>query len=446
VKKGSLLALLPILVFLLVFIGSGIVFHDFYAMPAVVGFLIALVVAFFQNPKRTFAQKLEDVTRNMGDENVMVMCLVFILAGAFSGSVQAAGGVDSTVNFGLSILPPSVAVAGLFVIGCFISTAMGTSVGTIAALAPIAVGISEKTGITGALCLGAVVSGAMFGDNLSMISDTTIAATRTQGCEMKDKFRENIKLVFPAAVITLILYLVLASGSDFQVTEDLSYNLFEILPYVVVLVGALAGMNVFAVLVLGTVLSLVVGVSTGNILWKDIFTVMFQGPDGKGGIQGMYDITVISIVVAGIIGLVKANGGIDWILSGIRRHVHTKKGAQLGIAALSSLVDISTANNTVAIVMAGPIAKDISGEFGISPRRTAALLDIFTSVWQGLIPYGAQLLYACSGAAALALTPVELLPYLFYPILMGVSTVLFILLDGAFHRKRTEKKEIASEK
>ena len=440
-KKGSLLALLPILVFLLVFIGSGIVFHDFYAMPAVVGFLIALVVAFFQNPKRTFAQKLEDVTRNMGDENVMVMCLVFILAGAFSGSVQAAGGVDSTVNFGLSILPPSVAVAGLFVIGCFISTAMGTSVGPIAALAPIAVGISEKTGITGALCLGAVVSGAMFGDNLSMISDTTIAATRTQGCEMKDKFRENIKLVFPAAVITLILYLVLASGSDFQVTEDLSYNLFEILPYVVVLVGALAGMNVFAVLVLGTVLSLVVGVSTGNILWKDIFTVMFQGPDGKGGIQGMYDITVISIVVAGIIGLVKANGGIDWILSGIRRHVHTKKGAQLGIAALSSLVDISTANNTVAIVMAGPIAKDISGEFGISPRRTAALLDIFTSVWQGLIPYGAQLLYACSGAAALALTPVELLPYLFYPILMGVSTVLFILLDGAFHRKRTEKRK-----
>ena len=440
-KKGSLLALLPILMFLLVFIGSGIVFHDFYAMPAVVGFLIALVVAFFQNPKRTFAQKLEDVTRNMGDENVMVMCLVFILAGAFSGSVQAAGGVDSTVNFGLSILPPSVAVAGLFVIGCFISTAMGTSVGTIAALAPIAVGISEKTGITGALCLGAVVSGAMFGDNLSMISDTTIAATRTQGCEMKDKFRENIKLVFPAAVITLILYLVLASGSDFQVTEDLSYNLFEILPYVVVLVGALAGMNVFAVLVLGTVLSLVVGVSTGNILWKDIFTVMFQGPDGKGGIQGMYDITVISIVVAGIIGLVKANGGIDWILSGIRRHVHTKKGAQLGIAALSSLVDISTANNTVAIVMAGPIAKDISGEFGISPRRTAALLDIFTSVWQGLIPYGAQLLYACSGAAALALTPVELLPYLFYPILMGVSTVLFILLDGAFHRKRTEKRK-----
>ncbi len=440
-KKGSPLALLPILVFLLVFIGSGIVFADFYAMPAVVGFVIALVVAFLQNPKRSFAQKLVDVTRNMGDENVMVMCLVFILAGAFSGSVQAAGGVDSTVNFGLSILPPSVAVAGLFVIGCFISTAMGTSVGTIAALAPIAVGISEKTGITGALCLGAVVSGAMFGDNLSMISDTTIAATRTQGCGMKDKFRENIKIVLPAAVITLVLFLILASGSDFRVTEDLSYNLFEILPYLVVLVGALAGMNVFAVLVMGTVLSLIVGVSTGNILWKDIFTVMFQGPDGEGGIQSMYDITVISIVVAGIIGLVKANGGIDFILSSIRRHVHTKKGAQLGIAALSSLVDISTANNTVAIVMAGPIAKDISEEFAIPPRRTAALLDIFTSVWQGLIPYGAQLLYACSGAAALALTPVDLLPYLFYPILMGISTVLFILFEGIFRRKKTAAKE-----
>ena len=437
-KKGNPFALLPILVFLLVFIGSGIVFRDFYTMPAVVGFLIALVVAFLQNPKRTFSQKLVDVTRHMGDENVMVMCLVFILAGAFSGSVQAAGGVDSTVNFGLSILPPSVAVAGLFVIGCFISTAMGTSVGTIAALAPIAVGISEKTGITGALCLGAVISGAMFGDNLSMISDTTIAATRTQGCDMKDKFRENIKIVLPAAVITLVLFLIFAGGSDFRVSDDLSYNLFEILPYLVVLVGALAGLNVFVVLVLGTVLSLIVGVSTGNILWKDIFTVIFQGPDGSGGIQSMYDITVISIVVAGVIGLVKANGGIDYILNGIRRHVHTKKGAQLGIAALSSLVDISTANNTVAIVMAGPIAKDISDEFEISPRRTAALLDIFTSVWQGLIPYGAQLLYACSGAAALALTPIDLLPYLFYPVLMGISTVLFILLEGVFKKKKSK--------
>lgn len=437
-KKGNPWALLPILCFLVVFIGMGVWLNDFYAMPAIVGFLIALGVAFCQNRKRSFSEKMEDVTHSMGDSNVMIMCLVFVMAGGFSGAVQAAGGVDSTVNFSLSILPPSVAVAGLFIIGCFISTAMGTSVGTIAALAPIAVGISDKTGIAGALCIGAVVSGAMFGDNLSMISDTTIAATRTQGCEMKDKFRENFKIVLPAAVISLVLFLILASGGDYTFTGDRSYNLFKILPYLVVLIGALLGMNVFVVLALGIVLSLVVGVATGAFAWTDMFRVVFEGPDGAGGIKNMYDITVISIVVAGIIGLVKANGGIDFILNGIKKRVKTPKGAQLGIAALSSLVDISTANNTVAIVMAGPIAKDISNEFSISPKRTAAILDIFTSVWQGIIPYGAQILYACAGAAAVGMTlsPEELFPYLFYPILMGISAVVFILFFG--NRKKSK--------
>ena len=437
-RKGNPWALLPIVCFLVVFIGMGVWLNDFYAMPAIVGFLIALGVAFCQNRKRSFSEKMEDVTHSMGDSNVMIMCLVFVMAGGFSGAVQAAGGVDSTVNFSLSILPPSVAVAGLFIIGCFISTAMGTSVGTIAALAPIAVGISDKTGIVGALCIGAVVSGAMFGDNLSMISDTTIAATRTQGCEMKDKFRENFKIVLPAAVISLILFLILASGGDYTFTGDRSYNLFKILPYLVVLIGALLGMNVFVVLALGIVLSLVVGVATGAFAWTDMFRVVFEGPDGAGGIKNMYDITVISIVVAGIIGLVKANGGIDFILNGIKKRVKTPKGAQLGIAALSSLVDISTANNTVAIVMAGPIAKDISNEFSISPKRTAAILDIFTSVWQGIIPYGAQILYACAGAAAVGMTlsPVELFPYLFYPILMGISAVVFILFFG--NRKKSK--------
>ena len=437
-KKGNPWALLPILCFLVVFIGMGVWLNDFYAMPAIVGFLIALGVAFCQNRKRSFSEKMEDVTHSMGDSNVMIMCLVFVMAGGFSGAVQAAGGVDSTVNFSLSILPPSVAVAGLFIIGCFISTARGTSVGTIAALAPIAVGISDKTGIAGALCIGAVVSGAMFGDNLSMISDTTIAATRTQGCEMKDKFRENFKIVLPAAVISLVLFLILASGGDYTFTGDRSYNLFKILPYLVVLIGALLGMNVFVVLALGIVLSLVVGVATGAFAWTDMFRVVFEGPDGAGGIKNMYDITVISIVVAGIIGLVKANGGIDFILNGIKKRVKTPKGAQLGIAALSSLVDISTANNTVAIVMAGPIAKDISNEFSISPKRTAAILDIFTSVWQGIIPYGAQILYACAGAAAVGMTlsPVELFPYLFYPILMGISAVVFILFFG--NRKKSK--------
>lgn len=429
-NRGSPWALVPIGVFLLVFIGAGIVFGDFYAMPAMVGFLISLIVAFLQNPKRSFQDKLESVTRHMGDENVMVMCLVFILAGGFSGAVQAAGGVDSTVNLGLTLLPPSVAVSGLFVIGCFISTAMGTSVGTIAALTPIAVGISQKTGMAGAMCIGAVVSGAMFGDNLSMISDTTIAATRTQGCAMKDKFRENFKIVLPAAVITLLLFLILASGGDYRVSEELPFSPWKVIPYLVVLIGALCGLNVFLVLTVGIVLSLAVGVATGSIAWDQLFSVVFRGPDGQGGIQNMYDITVISIVVAGIIGLVKANGGIDWILSGIKRHVHTPRGAQLGIAGLSALVDISTANNTIAIVMAGPIARDISTEYQIPPRRTAALLDIFTSVCQGVLPYGAQLLYASAGAAAvgLAVTPLDLLPYLFYPILMGISALIFILV------------------
>ena len=443
-KKGNPWALLPIAVFLVVFIGSGILFQDFYSMPAITGFLIALAVAFLQNRSRTFAQKLASVAQNMGDENVMVMCLVFVLAGAFSGAVQAAGGVDSTVNLGLSVLPPSVAVAGLFVIGCFISTAMGTSVGTIAALTPIAVGISEKTGMECALCIGAVVSGAMFGDNLSMISDTTIAATRTQGCGMKEKFKENIRIVLLPAILSLTLFLILAGRGEYTIEGGLEYNLFKVLPYLVVLIGALAGMNVFLVLVLGTVLSIAVGLGTGAISPDQIFTVIFQGPDGQGGIQNMYDITVISIVVAGIIGLVKANGGIDYVLNAIRRRVHTARGAQAGIAALSSLMDISTANNTIAIVMAGPIARDISQEFHIPPRRTAALLDIFTSVWQGIIPYGAQLLYASAGAAAagITLTPLHLLPYLFYPVLMGLFALLFIALSGRnlFSRFRRKKE------
>ncbi len=247
-------------------------------------------------------------------------------------------------------------------------------------------------------------------------------------------------MFLPAAIITLILFLILASGGAYQVEGDLSYDFWKIVPYLVVLVGALAGINVFIVLVAGIILSLIVGVASGAIAWEQMFTVVFQGPDGNGGIKNMYDITVISIVVAGVIGLVKANGGIDYILSAIKRHVHTPRGAQLGIAALSSLVDISTANNTIAIVMAGPIAKDISAEFGVTPRRTAALLDIFTSVWQGLIPYGAQLLYACAGAAAMGLTlnPMELLPYLFYPVLMGIGALLFILFSGRKKEKQSQ--------
>ena len=428
-KQGKFSGLMPIIIFLFLFIGSGIAANNFYAMPKIVAFLIALVIAFLQNRQLTFNQKLSIVAKNMGNENIMIMCLIFVLAGAFSGAVQAAGGVESTVNLGLSILPAKIAVAGLFIIACFISLAMGTSVGTIVALTPIAVGISEKTGFIGAMCIGAVVCGAMFGDNLSMISDTTIAATRTQGCAMKDKFKENFFIVLPAAIITIALFLFFAWNANYHISGNLNYDLLKILPYLVVLGGALAGVNVFLILIAGTILSIVIGVFTNSIAINKIFAVIASGKDGNGGIMSMYDIIVISIVVAGIIGLVKENGGIDYLLTNIKSRVRSKKGAELGIATLSSLVDIATANNTIAIVMAGPIAKDIADEYKLSPSRTASLLDIFTSVWQGIIPYGAQLLYASAGATAVGLTlaPIEILPYLFYPILMGIFALLNIL-------------------
>ncbi len=418
-NKGRAIALLPIGVFLVIFLGSGIIMNDFYAMPAIVAFLIALAVAFVQNRKLPFAEKFAIISKGVGDENIITMCLIFLCAGAFSGAVTAAGGVESTVNFGLSILPSNIAVVGLFVIGCFISVSMGTSMGTIAALAPIAVGISEKTGYAMAICIGAVLCGAMFGDNLSMISDTTIAAVKTQGCEMKDKFKANFLIVLPAAIVTIIIFLIITRNSDYQMTEELTYNIFQILPYVLVLVGALIGINVFVVLIGGTIVSLIVGVATGTLAVSELFTVV------GSGVTGMYDITVISIVVACIVSLVKEYGGIQFILNLIRNGIKGKKGAEIGIAGLSLLVDACTANNTVAIVMAGPIAKEISEEFGVDAKRSASLLDIFTSVGQGLIPYGAQLL---SAATLTALTPFDILPYCYYPILMAVSALAFILL------------------
>ena len=421
-ERGNGAALLPIGVFLVIFLGSGIITGDFYAMPAIVAFLIALLVAFIQNRGLSFQEKISIISRGVGDENIITMSLIFLSAGAFSGAVTAAGGVESTVNLGLSILPAKVAVVGLFVIGCFISVSMGTSMGTIAALAPIAVGISEKTGFSLAICIGAVVCGAMFGDNLSMISDTTIAAVKTQGCEMKDKFKENFFIVLPAAIITIIIFLVITRNANFKLTEELTYNIFRVLPYILVLVGALIGINVFVVLIGGTVISLIVGVATGSLAVGEMFSSVGEG------VTGMYDITVISIVVACIVSLVKEFGGIHFILNLIKKSIKGQRGGEVGIAGLSLLVDMCTANNTVAIVMAGPIAKEISDEFEISPRRSASLLDIFTSVGQGLIPYGAQLL---SAASLTGLTPFNIMPYLFYPILMAISAVLFILFRKA---------------
>ena len=416
-QKGRAIALLPIGIFLVIFLGSGIIMGDFYAMPAIVSFLIALAVAFVQNKSLTFDEKIKVISKGVGEENIITMSLIFLCAGGFSGAVTAAGGVDSTVNFGLSILPSGVAVVGLFVIGCFISVSMGTSMGTIAALAPIAVGISEKTGFAMAICIGAVVCGAMFGDNLSMISDTTIAAVKTQGCEMKDKFKANFFIVLPAAILTIVIFFVITMGQNFEMAEELPYNILQIVPYLLVLVGALIGINVFVVLIGGIVVSLIVGLLTGTIAVAEMFTVV------GSGVTGMYDITVISIVVACIVSLVKEFGGIQFILNLIRSKINGKKGAEFGIAGLALLVDCCTANNTVAIVMAGPIAKEISDEFGVDPKRSASWLDIFASVGQGIIPYGAQLL---SAATLTGLTPYAIMPYLFYPILMAISAICFI--------------------
>lgn len=418
-KKGNAAALLPIGVFLVIFLGSGVITGDFYAMPAIVAFLIALAVAFIQNRKLSFNEKISVIAKGVSDENIITMCLIFLCAGAFSGAVTAAGGVESTVNLGLSIIPSNVAVVGLFVIGCFISVSMGTSMGTIAALAPIAVGICEKTGFSMAICIGAVVCGAMFGDNLSMISDTTIAAVKTQGCEMKDKFKENFFIVLPAALLTIIIFFFITLNGNYEVTEELSYNFLKVVPYVLVLVGALIGINVFVVLIGGTIVSLIVGVATGAIALDQMFVVV------GNGVTGMYDITVVSIIVACIVSLVKEHGGIQFVLDLIRSKIKSPKGAELGIAGLSLVVDACTANNTVAIVMAGPIAKEISDEFGVDAKRSASLLDIFSSVGQGFIPYGAQLL---SAATLTGLTPFDIMPYLYYPLLMAVSAVMFILL------------------
>ena len=417
-NKGRAIALLPIGVFLIIFLGAGIVFEDFYAMPAIVAFLIALFVAFLQNKELSFNKKIEAIAKGVGEENIITMSLIFLCAGGFSGAVTAAGGVDSTVNLGLSLIPAHFAVAGLFLIGCFISVSMGTSMGTIAALAPIAVGISEKTGFALSICIGAVVCGAMFGDNLSMISDTTIAAVKTQGCEMKDKFKANFFIVLPAAIITVLIFWLATRNMSFQLEENLNYSLWEVLPYMVVLLGALIGINVFVVLISGIVISLIVGVSMGHIALSEMFQVV------GSGVTSMYDITVISIIVACIVSLVKEHGGIQFILNLIKSNINGRRGAEFGIALLALFVDACTANNTVAIVMTGPIAKEISEEFDVDPRRSASLLDMFTSVGQGIIPYGAQLL---SAATLTGLTPLQIIPNLYYPLLMGVCGILAII-------------------
>ena len=431
-KKGNVWALLPIIVFLIIFLGGGIIAKDMYAIPTLLCFLLALVVAMFQNKKLKMSEKLKIFSRGVGHNDIVTMVLIFLAAGAFTGVVKFIGGVDSTVNFGLTILPPQFAVVGLFIVACFISMSMGTSVGTITALAPIGFGIAEATGFYAPMCLAAVVSGAMFGDNLSMVSDTTIAAVNTQGCNMKDKFKQNFFIVLPAALISMLVFFLLTLGKTADIPNELPYNFWLILPYIFVLVTAIIGLNVFIVLSGGTVLAIIIGLCLKN---PEITFISMIGKVGEG-MAGMYDISLISIVVAGIVELIKANGGIDAIIYTIKKCVKGKRGAEAGIAVLVTLVDFFTANNTVAIVIAGPIAKDIATEFNIPAKRSAAILDIFASFAQGVIPYGAQLLAA--GRVEVPVSPVKIMPFLVYPYVMMICALIYIIFFTG--GKRDEKK------
>ena len=405
-NKDNSLALVPLAVFLLVYLGSSILAKDFYGVSIMIPFLAAALTALIMNRKEKFEKKIEIFCKGAGNINILLMVIIFILAGAFAQVAKDMGAVDSTVNLGLSLLPNSLLIPGMFIIGCFIALSIGTSMGTIVALVPIAVGIASKTGIETALAVGSVVSGAMFGDNLSIISDTTIAATRTQGCEMKDKFKMNFIIVLPAAIITTLLLMFLTRNVGSVGLDNLSFNLIKILPYIIVIVTALLGVNVIIVLLLGILSSGVIGFIFGSFNILEFFNSI------STGIGGMSELIIISLLIAGTIEIINYNGGIDFILSKGLKNFKSKRGAEYGIATLVSLVDICTANNTVAIVTVGPIAKNISNKYDLEPKRVAGIMDMFACVFQGIIPYGAQLI---SAAGLAAISPFSIMKYLFYP-------------------------------
>lgn len=421
-KKGAY-ALLPILVFLVIYIGVGIYYEyiqpqegvqGFYVMSVVVAFMAALAVALFQNRSVSFDEKMRICASGMGDDNILIMIFIFLLAGAFSGVASASGCAADTANLLLSIVPGRLTVLGIFLIACIISMAMGTSCGTITVVGTLALSISQSAGLSLPLCFGALVGGSMFGDNLSFISDTTIAATKTQGCQMKDKFRENLLIALPAALLTCGILLYFAwTGNAAQVGEY-SYSLLRALPYFAILIAALAGINVFIVLSGGLILCTAIGLGTGSIDIHNIFLSM------GSGVSGMYETIVVTILATALSALIKYNGGFEAIIAFIKKYFHGNKGGQLGIILISMLMDISTANNTVAIVVTAPIATDIRKEYHISPQRTASLMDISTCIAQGIIPYGAQLLIA---AGIAGISSIQIIPYLFYPYLLLICVL-----------------------
>lgn len=423
-------ALLPIGVFLVLYLGLGIVFEyvlkismEFYSIPIVVVFLIALLVACLQNKALSFDDKLALMGKGIGDKNIVTMILIFMAAGIFVGVVGRCS-AQSVAYFLLSIIPAKFAVAALFIISCFVSTAMGTSVGTITLIAPIGVEIAINSGISLPLCIGSIMGGAMFGDNLSFISDTTIAACNGQGCEMRDKFRENFAIALPAALATLAVIIILSLRSGIESVVIQEYNLIQIIPYILVLAGGIAGINVFVVLLVGILSGSVIMLCTGATAATDLLANM------GAGASGMFETTMVAILVSAICALINEYGGFAALLHGIRKTFKGKKMGQLGMGLLVGAMDIATANNTVAIVMANPIAAEMAEGYGISKRKTASILDTFSCIFQGIIPYGAQMLVAISTAATLGCTvsAFEIIPCLFYPFFLCISSLVFIFI------------------
>ena len=437
-NKSNYKALLPIGVFLLLYLGLGILFEyglkiemGFYSIPIVVAFMAAILVACLQNPKLGFEEKLEVMARGVGDKNIITMLLIFMTAGIFVGVVGRSS-AESVAYFMLSLIPARFAVAVLFVVSCFVSTAMGTSVGTISLITPIAVAVSQASGFSAPLCIGAVMGGAMFGDNLSFISDTTIAACNGQGCAMKDKFRENFAIALPAALVTLALILLRSFRAELAGAVEHEYDLVQVIPYVLVLIGGIAGVNVFLVLLAGIVSGAVIMLSTGAATGLALLAGMGSGA------AGMFETSMVAILVSAMCALIREYGGFDALLGAIRRVFRGNKGGQLGMGLLVGLMDISTANNTVAIVMANPIAKQMAVDYEISPRKAASVLDTFSCVFQGVIPYGAQMLVAITVANELGcgVSAFDILPNLFYPALLLLSSLVFIFFVPERSRKK----------
>lgn len=415
-KKG-LLALSPLLVFIALYLITSIIAHDFYKVPITVAFMISSIYAVATSWNFPLPKRIDMFSKGAGTSNMMMMLWIFVLAGAFANSAKVMGSVDATVNLTLMVLPGSMIMAGLFLAACFISLSIGTSVGTIVALVPIAAGLAGSTGVSIPMMTAVVVGGAFFGDNLSFISDTTIVATSTQGCRMSDKFRVNFFIVMPAALVIFIIYIF--AGSGIQSPTDIPVVEFtKVIPYFVVLVCAIFGMNVMAVLTIGIILTGLIGMINGTYDIYGWFSSMGEG------ILGMSELIIVTMLAGGLLEIVKANGGIDFIISRLSAHIKSKRGAELSIAGLVALTDICTANNTIAIITVGGIAKQIGDKFGVDNRKCASILDTFSCCMQGLIPYGAQMLMA---AGLAQLNPIQIIPYLYYPLATGIVALLAIL-------------------